>query len=285
MSMANPFSVAMAMPNGTAAVLGIRYGIRGRNAVNAGACAAGTIAVGHALRAIQSGEVNFALAGGVEYLVDPLGGAFRSFDVVQALVRAGDTPARANRPFDAARSGFLFAEGGGAVLVVEEREHALRRNAPIVAELAGYAETFDAYSVMMPEPSGVQVERMIRMALADAGMEPADIDYVNAHGTGTVVNDALEATVLNRVFGERPLVNSTKGLIGHTIGASGAIEAAVAALSIRDQTTHPCANLDNPIPGLRYVRESGPFPIRAALSESFAFGGHNAAVVLKAHCP
>lgn len=281
----NPFTVAMSMPNGSGAVIGIRYGLHGRNETSAGACAAGTIAVGRALRAVQTGDVSLALAGGVEYLSDSLGGSFRSFDIVQALVRAGDNPAKANRPFDAARSGFLFAEGGGAVLVIEELEHALRRNAPIIAELAGCAETFDGHSVMIPEPSGTQVERMIRTAVSDAGMKPEHIDYVNAHGTSTPLNDALEAAVLQRIFGDRPLVNSTKGLIGHTIGASGAIEAAVTALSIRHQTTHICANLETPIPGLRYVRAPGPYTIRCALSESFAFGGHNAAVVMKAFEP
>jgi 3-oxoacyl-[acyl-carrier-protein] synthase II len=274
------FAVPRSMPNGCSAVVGIKYGLLGRNATCAGACASGTIAIGQALRAVQSGEMTLALAGGVEYVADDWGGVFRGFDVVRTLVRAGDDPARANRPFDARRSGFLFAEGGGAVLVVEELEHARRRGAPVIAELLGYGETFDAHSVMMIEPSGTHVERMVRQALDDAGVAPEGVDYVNAHGTGTVLNDETESAMLRRVFGDRPLVNSTKGLVGHTIGASGAIEAAVAALSIRDQTTHPCVNLEEPIGGLRYVREQGRFRIACALSESFAFGGHNAAVVM-----
>jgi 3-oxoacyl-[acyl-carrier-protein] synthase II len=169
--------------------------------------------------------------------------------------------------------------------VIEELGHALRRGAPVIAELAGYGETFDAHSVMMIEPSGAQMERMIARALADAGVAPGEVDYVNAHGTGTLLNDETEAALLGRVFGDRPLVNSTKSLIGHTIGASGAIEAAVAALSIRDQATHPSANLDRPIGALRYVRKTGPAKIGCALSESFAFGGHNAAIVLKRWAP
>lgn len=274
------FAVPKSMPNGCSAVVGIKYGLLGRNTTCAGACASGTIAIGQALRAVQSGEMTLALAGGVEYLADDWGGIFRAFDVVRTLVRAGDDPARANRPFDARRSGFLFAEGGGGVLVVEELEHARRRGAPVIAEVLGYGETFDAHSVMMIEPSGTHVERMVRQALDDAGVGPEGVDYVNAHGTGTVLNDETESAMLRRVFGEGPLVNSTKGLVGHTIGASGGIEAAVAALSIRDQTTHPCVNLEEPIGGLRYVRESGRFRIARALSESFAFGGHNAAVVM-----
>lgn len=279
------FAVPRAMPNGCSAVVGIKYGLLGRNATCAGACAAGTIAIGQALRAVQSGEMTLALAGGVEYLADDWGGVFRGFDVVRTLVRAGDDPARANRPFDARRSGFLFAEGGGGVLVVEELEHARRRGAPVIAEILGYGETFDAHSVMMMEPSGTHIERMVRQALDDAEVAPSEIDYVNAHGTGTLLNDETESAMLRRVFGERPLVNSTKGLIGHTIGAAGAIEAAVTALSLRDQTTHPCVNLEEPIGGLRYVREQGRFPISCALSESFAFGGHNAALVMRALRP
>ena len=277
----NPFAVTMAMPNGPGAVVGIRFGLLGRNTTCAAACASGTVAIGHALRAVRSGEMQLALAGGVEYLGDEHGALFRAFDVVRTLASGEGGPAGANRPFDAGRSGFLFAEGGGAVLVVEELDHAQRRGAPVIAELAGYGETFDAHSVMMIEPSGAQMERMIALALADAGVAPGEVDYVNAHGTGTILNDDTEAALLGRMFGDRPLVNSTKSLIGHTIGASGAVEAAVAALSIRDQATHPSANLERPIGALRYVREPGPARIGCALSESFAFGGHNAALVLK----
>lgn len=277
----NPFAVTMGMPNGNSAVIGIKFGLHGRNATYAGACAAGTMAIGYALRAIQSGEMPLALAGGVEYLGDEWGGCFRSFDIVKTLALAGDDPRRANRPFDAGRTGFLFAEGGGAVLVVEELDHALRRGAPVIAELAGYAETFDAHNVMMMEPSGVHRDRMIGQVLADAGIAPAAVDYVNAHGTGTLANDEIESALLGRIFGEGPLVNSTKSLIGHTLGASGAIGAAVAALSIRDRTTHASANLVTPINGLRYVREPGVFEIGCALTESFGFGGHNATLVLK----
>jgi 3-oxoacyl-[acyl-carrier-protein] synthase II len=281
----NPFCVSMSMPNGVSAVVGIKFGLHGRNATNAGACAAGTIAIGNGLRAVQSGELSIALAGGVEYLGDEWGGVFRAFDIVQTLVRAGEDPASANRPFDEKRSGFLFGEGGGAVLVLEELEHARRRSAQVIAEVTGYGETFDAHSVMMLDPSGVQLERMLALALGDAGRMATDIDYINTHGTSTVLNDETESAMLARVFGNRPLVNSTKGLIGHTIGASGAIEAAVTALSLRDQTTHVCANLEAPINGLRYVREPGQYPMDCAVSESFAFGGHNAALVLEAFRP
>lgn len=279
----DPFGVAKAMPNGSAALIGIKYGLLGRNSTCCAACASGTVAIGQALRAVQSGELALALAGGVEYLGDDWGGLFRGFDTARTLARVapGDDPARANRPFDARRSGFLFSEGGGALLLVEELEHARRRGATPLAEVVGYGETFDAHSVMMMDPSAAQIERMVRQALDDARVAPGEIDYVNTHGTSTLLNDETESAMLCRVFGQGPLVNSTKGLIGHTLGASGAIEAAVTALSIRDRTTHPCLNLEQPIGSLRYVREPGRFPIACALSESFAFGGHNAALVLR----
>jgi 3-oxoacyl-[acyl-carrier-protein] synthase II len=167
------------------------------------------------------------------------------------------------------------------VLVLEELGHAERRGVPIIAELIGYAETFDAYSMMSLAPGGGQIEPLLRAALADAGVTSQDVDYVNAHGTGTKNNDETEAEVIDRVFGHSVLVNSTKSLLGHTIGASGAVEAIVTALSLRDQTTHACRNLERPLRNLNFVRAPAHFDIRVALSQSFAFGGHNAALVLR----
>jgi 3-oxoacyl-[acyl-carrier-protein] synthase II len=169
------------------------------------------------------------------------------------------------------------------VLVLEELEHARRRGATIVAEVVGYAETFDAYSIMSLAPSGVQIERMIRAALLSAGVAPDEVDYVNAHGTGTENNDKTEAEVIERVFGRRPMVNTTKSLIGHSIGASGAIEAVVTALSLRDGTTHVCKSLENPLRDLNFVRHVGQHDLRLGLSQSFAFGGHNAGIVMRRH--
>jgi len=165
--------------------------------------------------------------------------------------------------------------------VLEELEHAQRRGATIMAELTGFAETFDAHSMMSLAPGGEQIERMIRAALADAGVSPNDVDYVNAHGTGTKINDETEADVIERVFGKSVRVNSTKSLIGHTIGASGAFEALVTALSLRDGTTHICKNLETPLRDLNFVRRVEQCDLRVGLSQSFAFGGHNAAVVME----
>ena len=277
----NPFEVSMVMPNASAAAIAIKYSIMGPNVTYSVACASGTIAVGNAYRALRDGLVDVAVSGGCEYFGDEHGHIFRSFDVSGTLVRDCADAQTANRPFDEKRSGFLFSQGGAAMLVLEELEHARRRGATVIAELTGFAESFDAYSMMRLAPGGPQIESMLRAALADAGISPQDVDYINAHGTGTKNNDETETEVIDRVFGKSVRVNSTKSLVGHAIGASGAIEILVTALSLRDQTTHICKNLDTPLRDLNFVRAAGPFDLRVGLSQSYAFGGHNAAVVLR----
>jgi 3-oxoacyl-[acyl-carrier-protein] synthase II len=279
-SRANPFAVAMTMPNTATSALSIKLSLVGPQSTHCAACASGTVAIGHGYRSIAGGEMDLVLAGGVEFLDDDYGAIFHSFDLARTLCR-GDDPQQANRPFDRGRSGFLFSQGGGAVLVLEELERATGRGAPILAEVVGFAETSDAHNIMVMEPEGRQIARAIESALADSGLRPDEIDYVNAHGTGTIANDEAEAAVLSRIFGSRPLVNSTKSLLGHTLGASGALEAAVTVLSLQHQTTHACRNLEDPIADLNFVRRADSYPIRAALSQSFAFGGHNAALVLR----
>ena len=277
----NPYAVSSLMPNAVSALLGIRWSLRGPNLTFAQACAAGTVAVGHAFRAIASGSVDLALCGGAEYLGDPYGGMFRGFDLARTLAAEGSDLQRANRPFDRDRTGFLFAEGGAAVLVCEEAEAARRRGARVYAEIVGYAENFDGYSIMSMDPSGMRIADMVAAAVQDAGCTPGDVDYINAHGTGTAVNDEIESSVIDRLFGTKPFVAATKSLTGHCIGASGGIEAAVTALSLAHQATHACRNLEHPIRDLRFVREAGPCQIDTAVTQSFAFGGHNAAVVMK----
>ena len=277
----NPFIVSMLMPNAVPAHIGLKYSINGPNISYCIACASGTVAIGKAFHAIRNGSVDMAISGGSEYLDDHYGGVFHGFDIAKALVRDCDAPERANRPFDVKRSGFLFSQGGAAVLLLEELESARSRGAPILAEVVGYGESFDAYSVMSINPDGLEIERMMRSALDDAGMAPSDIHYVNAHGTGTQANDIVETEVIARVFGRDVRVNSTKSLIGHTIGASGAIEALVTVMSLKEQRTHLSKNLDEPLTDLNFVRESGTVPMEAALTQSFAFGGHNAGLVLK----
>ena len=277
----HPFQVSMLMSNASSAAVAIKFSITGPNVTYCVACASGTVAVGNAYRAVRDGCIDIAVSGGCEHLDDEHGSIFRSYDIAGTLVRDCADPEAANRPFDEKRSGFLFSQGGAAVLVLEELEHARRRGATIMAELTGFAETFDAHSMMSLAPAGEQIERMLRAALADAGVGAHDVDYINAHGTGTKNNDETEAGIIDRVFGKSVRVNSTKSLLGHTIGASGAIEILVTALSLRDQTTHICKNLDAPLCDLNFVRAVEAFDLRVALSQSFAFGGHNAAVVLR----
>jgi 3-oxoacyl-[acyl-carrier-protein] synthase II len=277
----NPFIVSMTMPNAVSAHIGIKYSLHGPNTTMCCACAAGTVAIGHGFNAVRNGQADIALCGGVEYLGDEFGGIFRGFDAAHTLVAAGDDPQTANRPFDKRRSGFLFAEGGAAMLVVEDLDHARGRGAAIIAEITAFAESFDGHSIMMMDPSAAEIRRMLSDLVAQAGIGFSDIDYINAHGTGTVSNDEIESRVIGELFGKKPLVNSTKSLIGHTVGAGGAIEAVVTALSIAHKTTHACKNLEDPVCDLNFVKTAGEFPIKKAISQSFAFGGHNAALVLE----
>lgn len=277
----NPFAVSMIMPNAVSATLGIRYSLHGPNETSALACAAGTVAVGHALRSIRAGHTDVALCGGAEFVGDPFGGVFRAFDTAKTLAAVVDRPETANRPFDRGRTGFLLAEGGAAVLVCEEWEHAHRRGGRVYAELVGYGESFDAYSPMISEPTGGQLARAITSSMADAGISPDTVDYVNAHGTGTVVNDEVESAVIDELFGSRPLVNATKSLTGHCLGASGAIEVAITAMSLHRQRVHGCVNLHDPVRPLNFARHTTAADLSWALSQSSAFGGHNAVIAMR----
>ena len=282
---ANPFVVSMIMPNAVSSNIAIKFGVHGPVQTSCAACSSGTVAIGNAFQALRSGSLDTAIAGGVEYLCDDYGMIFRGFDIARTLVMPGKQPLshdQLNRPFDRDRSGFLFSQGGCGMMVLEELEHARRRNANIICEIAAYSETCDGYNIMIMEPNGSQIVRMLTQLLQAADCAGHDVDYVNAHGTGTLLNDATEAEIIERVFGKRVLVNSTKSLLGHAIGASGALGALVAALSIRHGTTHACRNLQVPIRDLNFVRSVGTHSIRTAVAQSFAFGGHNAALLLKA---
>lgn len=274
------FAVPRFMPNAPAAAVGIKLGTQGPAQNFSLACASGTAAIGRGYQDVRNGSVDLAIAGGVEFLRDPAGSMFRGFDLAGTLVSADDLAMdELNRPFDKRRSGFLFSEGGAASLVLEEYEHAVARGAPIIAEVCSYGETFDAHSIMSIEESGSQIRRLINNVASDAGLSPADIDYVNAHGTGTTLNDEIESAVIESTFGNNVLVNSTKSLLGHTIGASGAFEALVSVLSIAQQTTHCCRNLEQPVRDLNFVRTQDNHTIETAYSQSFAFGGHNCALL------
>ncbi|MGH2462924.1 MAG: beta-ketoacyl-[acyl-carrier-protein] synthase family protein [Candidatus Limnocylindria bacterium] len=284
-------TLALAVFGGAApANLGIALGLRGPILSTANSCASGSVALGEALGAIRAGEIDAAVAGGVECPLSPL--SFGAFDIIRALATAhNDAPDQACRPFDAARSGFVLGEGA-ALLVVEEAEAARRRGATPYAELRGYGATSDAHHMVQPRPDGAEAARAIRIALADANDDPGSIDYVNAHASSTPLGDVAEAVALERALDGHAAavpVSGTKALCGHPLGATAAIEAAIAALTIRDGWAPPSVNLAEPdgdieprLPGLIRDPTGLAGDYRRVLSTSFGFGGLNAALVLGA---
>jgi len=263
--------------------IAIEFGVTGPNTANCNSCAAGTIAIGDAMRFIQRGEAKVMLAGGAEAPIAPL--CFGSFSIIRAMSKRNHDPERACRPFDKGRDGFVMGEGA-AILVLEDAMHAERRGAHIYAEILGYSLTNDAYHMSAPRPSGVEAARAMEMVLQDAGLRPEDIEYINAHGSSTPMNDKIETMAIKRVFGElagRIPVSGTKGLYGHALGASGAIEAAIGALALNYKYVPPTVNYEIPDPecDLDYVPNVGrSTPMRYLMSNSFGFGGINACLVL-----
>jgi len=278
-------SLALAVfPGAASCNIAIEFGFTGPNATNAMSCASGTIAVGEAFHAVRDGRADVMLAGGAEAPLAPL--TFAAFSIIRAMSTRNDDPARASRPFDAGRDGFVMGEGA-AVLVLEERGRALARGAPIYAEVVGHAFTNDAYHMTAPRPDGRQAARAIRLALADGDVQPTDVGYINAHGSSTPLNDSTETAAIKQVFGDhayRLTVSGTKGYYGHALGASGAIEAAICALALARGWLPPTVNLEQPDPqcDLDCLRGGGLSASPAAVvSNSFGFGGINAALVLR----
>ena len=269
------------MASGQAAIF---LGAKGYTSDPVTACASGTNAIGDAFRRIKYGNEKFMIAGGAEAAVTPL--ALSGFAAMRALSRRNDAPKLASRPFDKDRDGFVLGEGAG-VLFLEEYEHALNRGAHIYAEIVGYGASCDAYHITLPDPTAEGASKCMRKALKEANIEPNQVDYINTHGTSTPANDVTETKAIKKVFGDHSyklVINSTKSMIGHLLGAAGGVETAVTALSIEKGFVHPTINLDNPDPecDLDYVRD-GPrkVNIRHALSNSFGFGGHNFSILLK----
>ncbi|MFI7386652.1 beta-ketoacyl-[acyl-carrier-protein] synthase family protein [Streptomyces sp. NPDC049813] len=255
-------------------------GARGPSLAVSTACASGTDAIGTALGMLRAGRCDIAVAGGAESLVSRL--VFASTSQMRALSTRVDDPAGACRPFDADRDGFVVGEGAG-LLVLERAEHARARGATVRARLAGYGSSNDAFSPVAPDESGAGIELALRSALADAGVAPADIGHVNAHGTSTVLNDLVESAALHRVLGDGPLVTSTKAMTGHALGAAGGIEAALTALALESRLVPPTVNLRRPDPRVPVQVVAGaarPARLDAAASTSLGFGGHNAVLVL-----
>lgn len=277
----NPLVICQTMPNAIAAHLAIRFGLRGPSDTSCSACASGTVAIGKAFRALRRGELDIALAGGAEHLADRAGSIFMGFDRLQTLVRPFREHGSENRPFDRHRSGFLFSEGGAAFAVLESERSVIMRGAQPLAEVLGYGETTDACSIAAIREDNNAIRAMIAAAHADADLSVERIDYVNAHGTGTEINDAVEAAIIADTFRRDVRVNSTKSILGHTIGAAGALEFAVSVLSLARQQLHGCLNLDEPIADLDFCIESGPVTMEHAFTQSFGFGGHNAGIVLR----
>ncbi len=279
-----PFFIPMAISNMSAGQISIQTGAKGPNLSVTTACAAGTHAVGEAFRMISRGNCDAAIVGGSESTICPL--AVGGFNAMKALSRRNDDPQGASRPFDRDRNGFIIAEGAG-MLIIEELEHARGRGAPILAEIVGYGLTGDAYHMAAPPESGEGAARCMAMALDDAGMAPEDIDYINAHGTSTQLNDVCETRAIKTVFkghARKLAISSTKSMTGHMLGGAGGIETVFTALALHHQIAPPTINLENPDPGcdLDYVpNQAREMEIRAAMSNSFGFGGTNAVLVLK----
>ena len=276
----SPYLLPGMLSNMAAARIAIKHGIRGYSSAVVTACAAGAQAVAEGLRLIRAGDADVVVCGGSESSLHPTIAA--AFTNAHALSHGWEDPARSSRPFDARRNGFVLGEGS-AVLVLERTAHADARGAAGYADLIGWGASTDAHHPTMPRPDGEGAADAMRSALANAGLAPADIGYVNAHGTGTKLGDVAETAALRAVFGdEQPAVSSTKGSTGHLLGAAGAVEAAVTALAVARGVLPPTLNLDSPDPAcvLDHVRGTARHtPVGAALSNAFAFGGHNISLI------
>ena len=280
----SPFFLIQTIINEASGQISIRFGAKGPNCANATACSTGTHALGDSARIIARGEADIMIAGGAEAPLTPL--SLAGFNSIKAISERNDEPAKASRPFDAKRDGFVMGEGAG-VFILEELGRALRRNARIYAELVGYGMTSDAYHVAAPAPDGDGAIRVMRRALEDAGIGPDAVQYINAHGTSTELNDKTETAAIKTVFGDharRLAVNSTKSMTGHLLGAAGGLEAGITALAIYHQIMPPTINYEVPDPecDLDYIPNTArKAEIVHGLSNSFGFGGTNASLILK----
>ena len=280
----SPFTIPMMIANMAAGLTAIHTGAKGPNSCTVTACAAGSHAIGDALRIIQAGYATAMLCGGAEAAVTPL--SFAGFCSAKALSTRNEDPLHASRPFDRDRDGFVMGEGSG-ILFLEELEHALARGARIYAEIVGYGMTCDAYHMTSPVPGGQGATKAMELALADGGLTPEQIDYINAHGTSTSANDSTETQAIKKALGERAsevAISSTKSMTGHLLGGSGGIEAVAVAMAIANDRVPPTINLTHPDPecDLDYIpNESRELQVNAALSNSFGFGGHNVTLAFK----
>ena len=284
----SPFTIPMLIVNMPSGKISIKYGFKGINKVVVSACATGSHSIGDAFRSIQWGDADIMVAGGAEATICDVG--LGAFSAARTLSKRNDEPERASRPYDVDRDGFVMSEGAG-VLVLEEYEHAKKRGAKIYAEVVGYGQTGDAYDVVAPAPDGSGAIKAMELALADAGMKPSEVQYVNTHGTSTGLGDKAESHAVAKVFGDKHenpglFVTSTKSMHGHMLGATGAAEAIVCVKTLTDNVVPPTINLDNQDPEVAELNYT-PYKavnaeVNAALSNSFGFGGQNASLVFKA---
>jgi len=280
----SPFFIPATIINLASGCVSIRTGAKGPNSATATACTSGAHAIGDSFRLIQRDDADVMICGGAEAAITPM--SIGGFAAMRALSHRNDEPERASRPWDRDRDGFVAGEGSG-ILILEEYGHALRRDAPILAELVGYGMSGDAYHITSPSEDGDGGFRVMRNALRDAGLEPHQIQYVNAHGTSTPVGDRIETIALKRLFGEhagKVAVSSTKSMTGHLLGGAGGLEAGITIMAIRDQIAPPTINYECPDPecDLDYVpNHARPMPIEYALSNSFGFGGTNGCLIFK----
>lgn len=280
----SPFFIPMLIPDIAAGRISMVYGLKGPNYATVSACATSSHAIGDAFMLIQRGNADIMVAGGGEASICPMG--IGGFNALKALSTRNDAPQKASRPFDKDRDGFVMGEGGG-ILILEELGHAIKRGAKIYAELAGIGFTGDAHHITDPAPGGEGAVRSMRVAIADAGMTPEDVDHVNTHGTSTPPGDRSETAAIKTVFGERAkkiAINSTKSLIGHLLGAAGVVEAIATVLEIQNNKVHPTINYEIPDPecDLNYIPNvAQDWNIDVAISNTFGFGGHNATLLFR----
>jgi 3-oxoacyl-[acyl-carrier-protein] synthase II len=280
----SPFTVPWMITNMAAGQVSIYLGAKGPNSCTVTACASGTNSIGDAMKIIQRGDADVMIAGGTEAAITPLG--IGGFCAARALSTRNDDPQHSSRPFDKDRDGFVMGEGSG-VVVIESLEHALKRGAHIYAELSGYGMSGDAYHITSPSPDGEGATRAMKMALADAGLKPEDVDHVNAHGTSTELNDKFETMAIKSAFGEHAkklAVSSNKSMFGHLLGAAGGVEFIAMTLTIANDIVPPTMNYQTPDPNcdLDYVpNKARKMVVRAAISNSLGFGGHNAVLAAK----
>lgn len=279
----SPLLVPMMLPDAPSGKISMSFGLRGPNFSISTACATGNNCIGEAAEIIRSRRANVMLAGSTEAAVEPI--TIASFNNMTAISRRNDEPERASRPFDIDRDGFVVAEGAG-VLILEALDHALARNATIYAEILGYGHTSDAYHVTAPLETGEGAAEAIRRALDDAGLEAEDLDYINAHGTSTTLNDVSETVAIKQALGEAAYeipISSTKSMTGHLMGAAGSTEAVFCIKAIHDKWIPPTINLDHPDPAcdLDYTANQGKtYTVRTVMSNSFGFGGHNSVIII-----